>query len=68
MGRFRFCISTLRRSLYPPLSVEQLFDRQQRMVIGNSLELGVEFGIDGFGSGGGISSTYAIPSWQQISA
>src|SRR5882724_1241564 len=25
---------------------------------------GVEFGIDGFGSGGGISSTYAIPSWQ----
>jgi len=25
---------------------------------------GVERGIDGIGSGGGISSTYAIPSWQ----
>ena len=25
---------------------------------------GVEYGVDGIGSGGGISSTYAIPSWQ----
>ena len=25
---------------------------------------GVEYGEDGIGSGGGISSTYAIPSWQ----
>jgi len=25
---------------------------------------GIEYGIDGIGSGGGISSTYAIPSWQ----
>ncbi len=25
---------------------------------------GIEFGIDGFGSSGGISTTYAIPSWQ----
>jgi uncharacterized repeat protein (TIGR01451 family) len=25
---------------------------------------GVEYGIDGIGSGGGISSTYAIPAWQ----
>ena len=25
---------------------------------------GVEYGIDGIGSGGGISTTYAIPSWQ----
>jgi len=25
---------------------------------------GVEYGIDGIGSGGGISSTYALPSWQ----
>jgi uncharacterized repeat protein (TIGR01451 family) len=25
---------------------------------------GIEFGDDGIGSGGGISSTYAIPSWQ----
>jgi uncharacterized repeat protein (TIGR01451 family) len=25
---------------------------------------GIEFGIDGIGSGGGISTTYPIPSWQ----
>lgn len=25
---------------------------------------GIEFGIDGVGGGGGISTTYAIPSWQ----
>jgi uncharacterized repeat protein (TIGR01451 family) len=25
---------------------------------------GIEFGDDGFGSGGGISTTYLIPSWQ----